>query len=197
MPTYLAKTLPWRGMGAALTALALAACSTLPPPSGASRPARADLQQFDLEGRVSANDARQVVHASVIWHHEDLADDLTLVGPLGQTLAELSRRGKHVRLVANGGVRESQDMDALLRDALGLKVPVKALTNWVLGRPRTPGANVRRDAAGRAEIITEDGWNVIFVRYESDAADALPELIEARGGEVQVKLKIDRWTLQP
>lgn len=155
------------------------------------------MQQFELEGRVSAHDARQSVQASILWLHDTGSDELTLTGPLGQTLAQLTRRGTQARLDAGGQVRETTDMDALLRDALGLSVPVAALSHWVLGRPRTPAANVRRDAGGRAEIITEDGWNVFFVRYESAAPDALPELIEAQGGEVQVKLKIDRWTLQP
>jgi len=43
--------------------------------------------------------------------------------------------------------------------------------------------------------LSEQGWSIEYLHYESDAPDALPELLQARRGDVEVRLKIDGWSL--
>jgi len=51
------------------------------------------------------------------------------------------------------------------------------------------------DAAGRLAGLSEQGWSIEYLRYESEAQDALPELLQARREDVEVRLKIDNWSL--
>jgi outer membrane biogenesis lipoprotein LolB len=51
------------------------------------------------------------------------------------------------------------------------------------------------DAAGRLASLSEQGWVIAYLRYESEAPDALPELLQARREDVEVRLKIDGWSL--
>ena len=64
----------------------------------------------------------------------------------------------------------------------------------MLGRPAFDGL-ARVDAAGRLVRLSEQGWVIDYLRYESEAPDALPELLQARREDVEVRLKIDGWSL--
>ena len=73
---------------------------------------------------------------------------------------------------------EAADADSLARQLLGVDLPLAALPDWVLGRVASTG-----------------DWQVDVLRYESDAANALPQLLELRRDELTVRIKIDDWQL--
>jgi outer membrane biogenesis lipoprotein LolB len=62
----------------------------------------------------------------------------------------------------------------------------------VLGRSATQtgaaSANERRVA------LSEQGWSIEYLGYESAAPDALPILMRARRDEVDLRLKVDSWS---
>ena len=133
--------------------------------------------------------------AGIEWRHDAQSDEIIVSGPLGQGLARLTAGGGAALLETADQKRYvAADMDGLSEQVFGTRLPVAGLGSWVLGRAAFGGA-ARLDAAGRLAGLSERGWVIEYLRYESEAHDALPELLQARREDVEVRLKIDSWSL--
>jgi outer membrane lipoprotein LolB len=143
----------------------LSACASLQPPhtSGAqlltgrlsvrveSEPVKALSAAFELSG-----DAREGA--------------LALTSPLGNTLAQARWRPDDVVLETPGSRARYADLDALAVQALGERVPLAALFDWLRGRP-WPGARSDTLAGGEAGF-TQLGWRVGLARYAEGWVEA-------------------------
>lgn len=176
--------------------LALAGgCTTLQPIDAAPRPARETIEAFRLEGRIAVRRAEESFSARIEWRHDAHSDDLILSGPLGQGLARLTSGGGTALLETADQKRyASSDLDGLSEQLFGVRLPVSELGRWVLGRSIT-GGTVRHDAYGRIADLHEQDWAIEYLRYESEAANALPELLKASRKDIEMRLKIDSWSV--
>lgn len=158
----------------------LAACVTLGEShSPLDRPAADTIRAFSLEGRLSVKQGEKSYQAGIQWQHGPDQDRLFLTGPLGQGLAELERTAEGAKLLTSDQKTvTAADADALARDVLGFDLPLAHLPDWVLGR----GQSVA-------------GWRVDILRRESDAPNALPQLLELQQEDLTVRIKIDQWQL--
>lgn len=184
-------------MGAAL----LAGCGALQPlPEGApERPARAQIQRFALDGRVAVRgEEGNSFTAQVSWRHDGAGDTILITSPLGQGLAELRGSPAGAELTtADRQTLSAPDLETLGEQVFGARLPLLGMPDWVLGRSGGGAVRSESDAAGRLTRLFENGWDVQYPAYESDAAGALPALVRLRRGEIEVRLKIDQWSLEP
>lgn len=178
-----------RRAGTLALLLLLAGCASAPVPPVAAvahgRPA------FELEGRIGVRDGEHSFFGNLHWRAGEGRDELTLATPLGQGVARISRRGGATVLQWPDGRSETAaDPEDLLEKALGFRLPLAGLDYWVEGRldPRRPGAAVR-DADGRVESLSQDGWQVHYLAY----AGARPAKLRLRRADVEVTLIVDRW----
>jgi outer membrane lipoprotein LolB len=165
-------------------------------PTGAERvperPARAGIAAFAIDGRIAVRHEDRRHRAGIAWRHTAAADEILLTGPLGQGVAELSRDARGARLVtADKEVVEAEDWEALSQRVFGFALPLAGMPRWLVGD--LPAAS--RDALGRPQAAITHGWEIRYLDYESDRADALPALIEFRRGDTDMRLKIDSWQL--
>lgn len=181
-------------LAAALLALT-AGCATVDHPAMVSRPARASIEAFSLEGRIAVRHADERFSAGIDWRHDATSDEIIVSGPLGQGLARLTAGGGAARLdTADQKHYVATDLEGLSEQVFGTRLPVSGLARWVLGRSADGGA-ARLDEAGRLAGLSERGWSIEYLRYESEAHNALPALLLARRDAVEVRLIIDRWSL--
>lgn len=184
-----------RVLAAATGVLAMAGCALLEPVAAPSRPARDSIEAFRLEGRLAVRRAGESFSAVLEWRHDAQSDELVVSGPLGQGLARLTSGGGAALLETADRKRfVAADLDGLSEQVFGTPLPVSGLSRWVLGRSAFGGAALL-DAAGRLAGLSEQGWTIEYLRYETEAPDALPELLQARREDVEVRLKIDSWSL--
>ena len=140
------------------------------------------VESFTIDGRIALSQGDKRFHANFSWRHQPQRDNLLLTGPLGQGLAELDRNESGARLVtADRGEFMAADWESLAEKALGTRLPLNDLPGWLAGHA-PPAAT---------------GWRVEYLDYESSAADALPTLMEFSREDIQVRVKIDQWNLQP
>lgn len=180
--------------GACGALLALGGCAGLPS-GGVGRQAALDRDRvvsFHLSGRVAVRRADQGWHAGLEWKHAQQSDDLELLSPLGQTMAHLSRDAEGATLVSSDGKTRADDIDTLGAEVFGEAVPLSSVARWVLARPQA-GASIQRDAQGRPAAWTETGWAIRVAGYEDDRAEAMPQLIVAERGDLNIRLRVDRW----
>jgi outer membrane lipoprotein LolB len=182
-----------RQHGSALLLSALiAGCALLPPPGALSpRPQRSMIEAYSLSGRISVRQGEVRYAAHIDWQHDASHDEILLSTPLGQGIAELTRDAAGARLVtAERREFAATDWEALSVRVFGFALPLTSLPRWLVAD--APGG-AARDAAGRPQHFSADGWTVDYRDYEGEAAYALPQLIEIRSDDVEVRLKIDEW----
>lgn len=175
--------------------LLAAGCATLEPAATALRPAREAIEAFRIEGRIAVRRTGESFSAGIDWRHDAHSDEIVISGPLGQGLARLTSGGGTALLETADQKRYvAADLDGLSEQVFGTRLPVSGLGRWVLGRSAFGGV-ARLDEAGRLAGLSEQGWAIEYLRYENEAKDALPELLQARREDVEVRLKIDSWSL--
>lgn len=62
-----------------------------------------------------------------------MAGELILYTPLGSTVAALSWSSGSALMRTNGEVRHFESLDALIKQAVGVEIPVAALFAWLAG----------------------------------------------------------------
>lgn len=163
------------------------------PADAPMRPPRGQIAAFALDGRIAVRQDQTRNSANIAWRHSAGADEILLTTPLGQGVAQLGRDARGARLVsADKDVVEAQDWDELSARVFGFVLPLSGMPRWLLGDVTT----VARDARGRPAAALADGWDIRYLDYESDAAAALPVLMELRRGDVELRLKVDEWRLE-
>jgi outer membrane lipoprotein LolB len=186
--------------------LSLAGCASLAPSPSATGfgHAAAYRDSIDLKGRISLryerNGKEEAMHGSFEWSQTPHRIALTMLSPLGQTLATVDITPDSATLTqANEPPRTAPDADALIADTLGWPLPVSGLRDWLQG--------FAIDAAGKRiavtpqtsdVVTTRDGWRLHYVSWEDAASPARPKRIDierytAQAGQVSVRIVIDEW----
>lgn len=202
----LPMTFPCRAALLALPIL-LAACAGVPPAAPTlpdSGVTRAYQQSVDINGRMSVryqiNGRDEALHGSFEWRQRPDNTQLTLLSPLGQTLAQINVTPAGATLTQAGQPPLSAaDADALASQALGWPLPVAGLRDWLQGMVTVPGgkrvALAPRDDGG--DIVSADGWRLRFPAWE-DGTPARPRRIDLarsteQAGDVALRLVIDSF----
>ena len=116
-----------------------------------TEPIRAVTAAFELQG-----DARQGV--------------MVLTSPLGATMAEARWSPESTVLTVPGAQSRYADLDDLAAQALGERLPMAALFDWLRGRPWA-GA-LSRPLADDAPGFEQLGWQVRLERFDEGLVDA-------------------------
>lgn len=153
---------------------------------------------FRLEGRVSVKAGEDSFSGGMQWRRDVSGEELLLRTPLGQGIAELRGNAAGMELKnAEGRTYFAADVDALVRKALGLELPLRGLAWWVVGLPQpTSPYRAIPDANGNLGELHQDGWHILFSRYTDHTAHLLPgKLIARRGEDLEVRVVADVWEL--
>ena len=187
-------------LSAALLVLFISGCTSLPPAGPSSppppRPARDSIQSFALEARFSIKASDEGQSGRIAWSHRPEGDRVLFLSPLGQGMAilESDAAGAKVEL-SDKRSYSAPTPDELADRILGRSLPLRRVPRWVLGLPGPTGSQTR-DEIGRPIEIREDGWRVDYLSYESDEPQALPTLMRIGRDDVELKLRLDGWSLK-
>jgi outer membrane lipoprotein LolB len=171
--------------GAALGAAAwVAGCATVSP----------ELRQdetFSLVGRVAVRYGDEAANGRVTWRHGAATDDLLIASPLGQGIAEITRRdGVYTLVTARAERFSATDPERLTEQALGWALPLAGLPDWVQGRAQ-PGVGAEpRYHGGRLAELRQLGWTIEYSSYDERGQ---PTRMRLRRGDLDIRLAIDEW----
>ncbi len=162
----------------------LGACTALPE-HGAAPPGG-----FELSGRVAVRNARNSGSARIFWRHSGDADEMLITSPLGQGIARISREGDRFRLVASDNKEyRASDAESLTEEALGWRLPLSGLSDWVQGRasPDRPAGETGQASEGLE--IRQDGWTIVYEEFR----DGRPFRLRLSREGIEVRLAVDQW----
>ena len=129
------------------------------------------------------------------WRHEPARDEVLILSPLGQGIAQLLRDEAGVTLITSDQqVFRAEDAESLTERVLGWRFPLAGLSYWVQARP-APGteAETRLDGDGLVGKLTQDGWQMEYAGRKAFAAGVLPGRIFMERGDLRVRLAVDEW----
>ncbi len=175
----------------ALTVLLLAGCVTAPQPPLATG---AGQSGFVLDGRIAVKFDSQHSSGGIRWAHDADSDDVTMLAPLGITVAHVRRDAHGALLEASGRQYAAADSDELMQRTLGWHLPLQGLPYWVRAQamPGVP-ASVERDANGQISLLRQDGWDIHYTAYAAATADSLPRRMIMQRDQLEIRLLIDEW----
>ena len=161
-----------------------------------------------LSGRLSIlysqNNQPQSLHGSFTWDQQQQHIVLSLLSPLGQTLAVIdSKPGVAILTQSGKAPLAADDVDLLVSQALGWPLPVSGLREWLQGfGERTDGSPfVAHPSREPSRFTTRDGWALSYVDWQDDAANTArnrPKRIDLmrqteQAGLVSIRIVISEW----
>ncbi len=168
----------------------LAGCATAPGPAPGDT-------TFELNGRVAVRTAQEAASGILFWRHGADFDDLLISTPLGQGVAEITRRADRYTLTtADARHVSATDPEALTEEVLGWRLPLAGLPDWVRGQayPRAP-SDVDYGADSRPRVIRQLGWTIEYLAYGDQAG--LPSRLRLARAGLDIRLSIDSWAVIP
>ena len=163
----------------------LAACVALPEPSPPSPGG------FELSGRVAIRHSKEAASGQIFWRHSVDADELLITSPLGQGIARINRERDEYRLVTGDNrVYRASDAESLTEQALGWRLPLAGLPDWVRGRASPDRPAEIRGEAGRDLELRQDGWHVAYEEFRGGR----PFRLRISREDLEIRLIVDRWT---
>lgn len=151
-----------------------------------------------LGSLVVDSEAKGLINASFAWDASATGFDIRLIGPLGLKTYRVVEEKNLARLYGDGNEVVGQSAEKLLRDEIGVIIPLADMQDWVVGLPGT-GQKAERDSAGRLSkmSVTKDddtNWLVNFKRYRQVDDLQLPATILVSGDGVEIRLSVRKWT---
>ena len=126
--------------------------------------AHAQSADFALIGRASVKGGKENFSGGVQWQHPGARDEILLLNPLGQTLAQIRRMPEGVHLATSEQENYyASDVESLTEQVLGWRLPLMGLQYWVQGlhSPAT-SAEIDKNPDGRVVAIDRtDGRSVM------------------------------------
>lgn len=184
-----------------LLAAALAGCASAPErPAGApaSGPVAPYTDTIDLTGKLIVTYTRDGNQESLIgrfeWQQNAQRTDVTILGPLGQTVAQIAVTPQQATLKEGSKpLRTADSIDALSAQALGWTLPVSGLREWLQGHATAAGGQPFHASPQQTTVATADGWRLNYVSWHDVPGAPKPKRIDIERGATG---RIDAMTIQ-
>jgi len=192
--------------GFMLLVLLIAGCTTAPKPPPVADTEAAwqqhqrrllTIQSWQLQGKLALRSEQQSGSAQLWWRQNQQRFDLRVTPPFG--VGKLRIRGDDSEVIlypALGRPLRAANAEALLQQTLGWSLPLQSLRYWVLGLP-AEAEQIELDDQGRLHSLAYQGWQVKFIAYEAVADLMLPSELFLRYQDLQLRLAIHEWQLNP
>ena len=168
----------------------LAACASMPAPIPLALRSSDD---FSLSGRVVVRQGDRAEVLRISWSHSGVEDRAHLETTLGQTVAEISLGDQGGSAILADGRHLAEENDAeLARQLIGIPLPLHRFADWVRAR----SASGERGTTSHPLANFEDsGWTLAYQGWgEAPGGEQLPALIDARRGDLSVRLRVEKWS---
>lgn len=189
----------------------LTGCSTLGPQSSGNngannslgihylpRPARqnqlSNLQNRSARGSIAIHTEQKGWNASFNWQQQNGHYVITLFGPLGTNRVQLTGDPLQVTLQTANRLVSAPTPESLIQQQLGWNLPISNLYYWLRGLP-APHARSRQsyDINNHLVHLTQQGWNIIYLRYSGVNGIDLPNRLLLNNPALQIRIVISQW----
>lgn len=154
------------------------------------------LDQWQLQGRTAITQGKEGWNAGLRWQENRGTYQIKIEGPFSQGGITLDGDMSTAELImADGQKISAADPEILIKEALGIQLPVSALRDWVRGIPYV-AIDIDRlelDAKGQITHLIQQGWDISFLKYVPFNGHTLPAKIFIRNQDLSFRLAVTRW----
>lgn len=156
-----------------------------------------DMQHWFASGRAAINNGVESWHVNLLWLQQGDNYQIRLFGPFGAGQVQLMGNNEQAELLTSDNERfYSHNIDTLLYERTGVKMPVAELRYWLIGLPSPGGKDAASiDKHGRLSRLQQGDWRVRYKRYVPVNGLVLPRKIFADKQDLDVRVVIDEWKL--
>lgn len=160
---------------------------------------------FQLNGRIAVQMEKQGFSANTHWQHAKTHDLMEVFSPFGSKLAVINSTAQQVTLTtADQKQLTADNVETLTQQALGFKLPLLGLSEWVLGKPSShgePPTIKQYNALGQLVKLSQQGWDIDYSDYQMKSnvefSVHLPGKIFLKSPKLNLKLLVESWQLNP
>ena len=166
---------------------------------------RSCTSNVDIRGRFSIRykiDGREEsLHGNFDWQQTTDYTVITLLSPLGQSMAKIEVTPQLTTFTAPGKAPKSAtNAEELIRSELGWTLPVSGLRDWLQGCATDMQNHPFIATPQSRQVITREGWQIDYISWIDGPVMPLPKRIDLiKGGnnaidvDIHLKLVIDEW----
>lgn len=157
---------------------------------------RINIQFQQLRQYPEESEAKSV-SANFEWLQTEADTTITLLSPLGQTVATIKQNAFGASLQqGKEALRTAPDVDTLLSETLGWPLPMAGMRNWLQGYAINQQGQ-RAAVPTHEQSLPADGWDLHFVSWQQEAEHVYPKRIDlqrqtTQAGEVKLRIVIDQ-----
>lgn len=157
--------------------------TTVEHPDNYHAPVQID-SSYNIDGRFSIVNRQKDYYGNFNWQHESGFDRLSLMSPLGNSVARITVESNIASLETSDGVYRGDDLDSMLTKQLGFSLPINYLHYWVQGVPLPDYPITNSLTSGFSQL----NWNVEYLRWQDVNH---PQIVQVSNGELRIKLLIN------
>lgn len=153
---------------------------------------------WSFSGRLGLRVPKKSGSMSVEWLQNNQQYTLYLDGPFGVSLAHIEGNERQVSAILSDGEKVvGRTPEYLMYQLTGWELPVSSLKYWIRGLPAPGGeARVSLNNAGIPEKISQQGWDITYLRFDEASGVSVPSHIRAVSGDIQITLVVSNWQLR-
>lgn len=158
------------------------------------------LDQWQLQGRTVIRQGKEALNAGLRWQENQGTYQIKIEGPFSQGGMTLDGDAQQAVLtMADGEKILAADPEALIKEILGVELPISALHDWVRGIPDS-SINIDQlelDDKGQVTHLVQQDWDIKFLKYIPFETYSVPAKIFIDKQDMSLRLVITRWTSLP
>ncbi len=204
--SLLQRIAPWWLLGAVLLFSGCASLSPFAPEPPSERVAQLWQQHvqsvnaqtdWTLSARIAAHSEDDGWNGKLHWQQEKDTYQVSFNAPFGQGGLQLDGGPQYVEMrTSDGQTMVATDVESLLYQQLGWRLPLHSLRYWVRGVPVPVGEKaplLAFDEEGRLARLQQSRWQIEYLAYRRVDGLMLPRKVYLENDELSVRLVIDRW----
>ncbi len=159
---------------------------------------RARLQEtpaWRMNGRIAISTGEMAFQGRFRWRQADDGMDLSVSGPLGAGVLQVSGPPQRLTVTAQGETWDLADPESELSALLGWWLPVRSLNDWLLGFPDPdfPAQELLGPTRTELRALDQRLWRLTYVSYRIQQGLLLPRRIDLAHGELELRVFVDGW----
>ncbi|MDF1759452.1 MAG: lipoprotein insertase outer membrane protein LolB [Coxiellaceae bacterium] len=152
------------------------------------------LKSWNISGAVSVKQPQRSFIARYTWRQNNGHYTIGIHSNLDLASVKLVGSRSRVTLSSSDGkVVKSNNLNALMQQQLGWRLPVNNLTYWIRSLPAPGSNNTQYNKLGQTKKIQQSGWTVTYSRYQRINGLELPTLMNVSGRDLQLRIVVKQW----
>jgi len=157
-----------------------------------------NITAFKFTGRIGIQIPKKGYSGSIKWQHTNpQSDEIIFYSPLGSQVAVIKQSAQKATLPNHKGKTFSAPTaQALIKKHLGWQLPVKQLSQWLIGMPEqqlSANTKIQYDEQGHVANFSFLDWHVNYSKYAKWDHVTLPGKLSIKSKDLSLKLIAKDW----